>query len=609
MPARLRTTTRLGLARAGVLAALIAGAPLAWAQGPDAGSPGPPDTPARTVPGRSAEPPAVAGSPQAPLTADAPDAPNAAGAPDAPATPDASATPADAAAPGGAAIPPDRPAVAPEPTVAPATPAVPAAPAPALERAPGTAPSEPDPALAAPDRAESTPVEPTRADPVPAGGAPASDAVPAAAPDAAGSGTAPPDPPPPSAAAAPGAPLASPAAPGADPLAGVIADSEGNDASAPGAQSALPATGPAGWDAGAPVLPFAILGTQVLPGSQARLAWTGAESFAGIATPTPVLVTHGARRGPVLCLTAAVHGDELNGIEVVRRVYYDLRPSELRGTIVGVPIVNLPGFQRASRYLPDRRDLNRYFPGHPRGSAAGRIAHSFFNQVVLRCGALVDLHTGSLHRTNLPHVRANMADEGSWALAESFGGMPLLHDPPIGGTLRDAAAARGIAAVTIEAGSPQRLESSEVRAGVRAVQSLLATLGMTDAARPAPAGPVYESSFWVRAESGGILLTAVQPGARVRAGQRLGTVADPITNARVPIVAPVDGTVLGMALDQVVMPGFATHHLGVERTVAADAPAPDPMTAPDAAPVPASPDDAAPPADPSHDPAPEGRPE
>ncbi|HWS74557.1 MAG TPA: succinylglutamate desuccinylase/aspartoacylase family protein, partial [Quisquiliibacterium sp.] len=143
-----------------------------------------------------------------------------------------------------------------------------------------------------------------------------------------------------------------------------------------------------------PVAPFVMLEAEVAPGTSARLAWQPAESFEGIEVATPVLVVNGAAEGPVLCLTAAVHGDELNGIEMVRRVLYDIDPQQLHGTVVGVPIVNLIGFKRASRYLSDRRDLNRHFPGNPRGSSASRIAHSFFNQVISRCTILIDLHTG-----------------------------------------------------------------------------------------------------------------------------------------------------------------------------------------------------------------------
>ena len=151
-----------------------------------------------------------------------------------------------------------------------------------------------------------------------------------------------------------------------------------------------------------------VLGTEVEPSTSTRLSWSASESFEGIAADTPVLVVNGSAPGPVLCVTAAVHGDELNGIEMVRRLFYEIDPEKLRGTLIGVPIVNLDGFRRNSRYLTDRRDLNRFFPGNPQGSTASRVAHSFFNKIVLHCEALVDLHTGSFHRTNLPQLRANL---------------------------------------------------------------------------------------------------------------------------------------------------------------------------------------------------------
>ncbi|MDH3806969.1 MAG: succinylglutamate desuccinylase/aspartoacylase family protein, partial [Gammaproteobacteria bacterium] len=154
--------------------------------------------------------------------------------------------------------------------------------------------------------------------------------------------------------------------------------------------------------------PIAVLGTEVMPGTARRLSWSATELFEGVPVSTPVLVVNGALPGPTLCLTAAVHGDELNGIEMVRRVMHDLAPSKVSGAIIGIPIVNVQGFRRGSRYLPDRRDLNRYFPGNPNGSAAARIAYSFFTNVVAQCDALIDLHTGSFERANLPQIRADL---------------------------------------------------------------------------------------------------------------------------------------------------------------------------------------------------------
>src|SRR5690606_25362801 len=154
-----------------------------------------------------------------------------------------------------------------------------------------------------------------------------------------------------------------------------------------------------------------ILGREIKPNSSVRLTWSSETAVGGFSEETPILVVNGATPGKTLCLTGAVHGDELNGIEVVRRVIYGIEPSALTGTIIGVPVANIMGFRRNSRYLPDRRDWNRYFPGNTHGSTASRLAHSFFNNVITHCTSLVDLHTGSFHRTNLPQLRADLSDE------------------------------------------------------------------------------------------------------------------------------------------------------------------------------------------------------
>ncbi|MDX1517378.1 MAG: succinylglutamate desuccinylase/aspartoacylase family protein, partial [Woeseiaceae bacterium] len=209
-----------------------------------------------------------------------------------------------------------------------------------------------------------------------------------------------------------------------------------------------------------------LLGSTVQPGTTARLNWAATELFEGVPVSTPVLVINGTKPGPTLCLTAAVHGDELNGIEIVRRVMHDITPARLSGALIGVPIVNVQGFQRGSRYLPDRRDLNRYFPGNPTGSAAARIAHSFFHNVVMSCDALVDLHTGSFERTNLPQIRADLRNPDVVTLTQGFGATVILHSTPGVGTLRYAATRAGIPTVTLEAGGPLQLELSEVKHGV-----------------------------------------------------------------------------------------------------------------------------------------------
>lgn len=311
------------------------------------------------------------------------------------------------------------------------------------------------------------------------------------------------------------------------------------------------------------------------PGTYQRLSWSATELFEGVPVATPVLVVNGRNSGPTLCLTAAVHGDELNGVEVVRRVMHNIDPAKLSGAVIGVPIVNLQSFRRSSRYLPDRRDLNRYFPGNPHGSAASRIAYAFFNDIVSHCDALVDLHTGSFERTNLPQLRADLTDANVRTLTLGFGATVVLHSKPAKGTLRAAATKAGIPAVTFEAGGPLVLELDEVKHVVKGIEELLHTLGMVKRTHfwGGHPEPIYYRSTWVRANSGGILLADVTLGSTVKQGELLGTIIDPINNASSGLFAPYSGRIIGMARNQVVMPGFAAFHVAIKAS-----PAPVDMT-------------------------------
>jgi predicted deacylase len=310
--------------------------------------------------------------------------------------------------------------------------------------------------------------------------------------------------------------------------------------------------------------PLQLLGSEIAPGSAQRLSWSATELFEGVPVSTPVLVVNGALPGPTLCLMAAVHGDELNGVEMVRRVLHDVHADKLSGAIIGVPIVNVQGFRRGSRYLPDRRDLNRYFPGNPRGSAAARIAHSFFINIVSHCDALIDVHTGSFERANLPQIRADLRNPDVVTLTQGFGSMVILHSTPEVGTLRYAATEAGIPAVTLEAGGPSQLELNEVKHGVKGIETLISEIGMWRKRRLwSDPEPVYYRSSWVRADSGGILLSDVSLGSTVREGDLLGTITDPMNNARSELRSPYSGRIIGMARNQVVMPGFAAFHVGI----------------------------------------------
>ncbi len=310
-----------------------------------------------------------------------------------------------------------------------------------------------------------------------------------------------------------------------------------------------------------------ILGAEVPASTSTRLAWSPQVTISGLALPTPVLVINGANSGPIVCLTSAIHGDELNGIEVVRRVMYDIKPEKLTGALIGVPIVNLQGFQRGSRYLSDRRDLNRYFPGEPNGSLASRIAYSLFTEIISHCNYLIDLHTGSFRRNNLAQIRANMSNPNIVKLVEGFDKIAVVHHSGNPGMLRTAANEAGIVTVTMELGESLRIQENQIIAGTYAVNSLLGNLKMYPRmflwGDPKPA---YYESVWLRVESGGILFSEMGLGDNVTKGDILGIVTDPITNQSTELKSPVEGNIIGMAVNQVVIPGFAAYHIGIEST-------------------------------------------
>ncbi len=307
-----------------------------------------------------------------------------------------------------------------------------------------------------------------------------------------------------------------------------------------------------------------LLGEVVAPGDRRRISLRAGESFAGDAVDIPVLVIRGTTPGPTLCMVAGVHGDELNGIEVVRKVFEETTPRELSGMLIGVPVANVHGLRRSSRYLPDNRDLNRFFPGHPSGSSASRIANALFEGVIERCDALVDFHTGSHQRTNLPQVRGDLRKAKILELAQGFGTGEIVHNAGRPGTLRRAASDAGVPAVTFEAGEPLRFQSREISRGVQGARGLLTSWRMVPGGKLRKRHRVYYRSRWLRVNEGGIFLTQRKLGDTVQVGEVLGTVTDPLTNERGTVIATFQGRIIGMAVPQVVIPGFAAFHIGIE---------------------------------------------
>ena len=276
----------------------------------------------------------------------------------------------------------------------------------------------------------------------------------------------------------------------------------------------------------------------------------------------PVQVVHGREDGPVVWVNATIHGDEVVGVEVIRRVLATLSAKTLRGTLVAVPVVNVLGFMAGDRYLPDRRDLNRSFPGSQRGSLASRIAHLFMREVVDKCSVGIDLHTAAHRRVNLPQIRADLEDPRTRRLAEAFGAPVMLHAKLRDGSLRQAARDRGATVLLYEGGEAWRFDEFAIQAGVDGVLRVLDALGMIDSTPPAetPSTACTESG-WVRARGTGVLQLEVALGQRVEGGQRIGGLSDTF-GRRVRLVhADRDGIVVGLNKAPLVNSGDALVHL------------------------------------------------
>lgn len=277
----------------------------------------------------------------------------------------------------------------------------------------------------------------------------------------------------------------------------------------------------------------------------------------------PVHVIHGKKDGPCLFISAAIHGDELNGVEIIRRILKTARMNKLQGTLIAVPIVNVFGFLAHSRYLPDRRDLNRSFPGSEKGSLTSQLAYLFMKEVVLRCTHGIDLHTGAIHRSNLPQIRADLTDPMMEQLAKSFSAPMVLHSDLRDGSLRRAATDKQIPTMLYEAGEALRFDEVSIRLGVRGIIRVMQTLGMLGklASIKKNKSVVSKSSYWVRAPTGGIFQSLLHLGAKIKNGEVVGMVTDPMGTTEMPVEAGDPGILIGRTSLPVVNQGDALFHI------------------------------------------------
>ena len=310
---------------------------------------------------------------------------------------------------------------------------------------------------------------------------------------------------------------------------------------------------------------FTICGETIAPGARATLALPLPSQSSYTPLSMPIHVIHGKRPGPVVFISAAIHGDEINGIEIIRRVRHTRAIESLRGTLICVPIVNIYGFFNHTRYLPDRRDLNRSFPGSKHGSLAARVACIFAEEVVNKATHGIDLHTGSNHRANLPHIRADLDNPECARLAKAFAAPVIINANLRDGSLRQYAMEKGLSMLLYEAGEGLRFDNLSIRAGVRGVLNVMRALDMLPQRKKTEVHKVIEarSSQWVRAPQAGLLRIEVALGARVTTGQTIGKIADSVGENETKVVSPVTGIIIGRNNLPVVNEGDALFHIAL----------------------------------------------
>ncbi|WP_100641058.1 succinylglutamate desuccinylase/aspartoacylase family protein [Alteromonas facilis] len=278
----------------------------------------------------------------------------------------------------------------------------------------------------------------------------------------------------------------------------------------------------------------------------------------------PVHVQRGKRPGPTLFVSSAIHGDELNGIEIVGRLLKSKSIKNLRGTLIAVPMVNVYGVLNQSRYLPDRRDLNRSFPGTKKGSLAGRIANLFLKEIIQKSDYGIDLHTGAIHRSNLPQIRGDFEDEETFNIASAFGVPVMLNADIRDGSLRQAAGDVGVKVILYEAGQALRYDEFSIRAGVKGIINVMREIGMLNK-RKAKGRDIKRfiahESGWVRASESGFVHHVAQLGDHVSKGDVLARISDPYGTELDSIVSPAEGIVIGKQNIPLTQAGEAMYHI------------------------------------------------
>ncbi len=310
--------------------------------------------------------------------------------------------------------------------------------------------------------------------------------------------------------------------------------------------------------------PLTLAGTLVKPGTHVTIDIPVARLYTHTHMAMPAHVIHGRQEGPRLFICGAIHGDEIIGTEIIRRLIKLKRIKSVRGTLIAVPVVNVYAFLQQSRYSPDKRDLNRFFPGSEKGSLTSQLADTFLVNIVRGCQYGIDLHAGSNHRANLPQIRADIQDPETFRLAKAFQVPVVINAATREGSLRHTAAQEDIRLLLYEAGQALRFDEEGIRAGVRGVLAVMTAVGMLRAPRR-PKAPIEsliaDSTSWVRAPASGILHMESPLGSRVAKNSRIGIIADPFGQQEMSIRSPVSGVVIGRLNLPLVQRGDAIIHI------------------------------------------------
>lgn len=310
--------------------------------------------------------------------------------------------------------------------------------------------------------------------------------------------------------------------------------------------------------------PFEISGREIAPGSMQDILIPVSTLATGYDAHLAVRVLHGAKPGPTVFASAAIHGDEIIGTPIIQRVAREIEPDALAGTVMLIPVSNIFGFLTHTRYLPDRRDLNRSFPGSERGSLAAQLAHVFFTEIVSRASLGIDIHSAAVHRYNLPQIRIDAGNKHLVELAMAFGAPVIVESTVRPGSLRALAKEKGVEMLLLEAGEALRFDDLSIETGTAGVLRVLAHIGMIEADDGLSEVRVparTNKSQWVRSTRGGVVHMAKTSGDPVRQGDLLATVAGLMGEDPEGIFAPIDGIVIGHATLPVVHQGDALFHI------------------------------------------------